>query len=234
MQSKVLKISVLAGVTGLLFGLVWWLHRAPDVQLAGDLVHRVESKTKRVALTLDDGPSGTFTPLVLDTLERLGVRATFFLNGEQIEKQPQAARAIVAAGHDVGNHSYSHKRMLLRSQQWLAEEVESTDELIRASGYSGEIHFRPPYGKRLLTLPIYLARTNRLSVTWDVDGDPNPTTDTANDIVERVLREVRPGSIILLHVMWRQRQASRDALEPIILGLQSRGYEFVTLSELLD
>ena len=234
MRSTALTISVLIGVTGVLIGFAWWLHRAPDLQLAGDLIHRVESKAKRVALTLDDGPSGTFTPQVLDTLERLGVRATFFLNGEQIEKHPRAARSIVAAGHDVGNHSYSHQRMLLRSQQWLAEEVESTDALIRASGYTGEIHFRPPYGKRLLTLPIYLARTNRLTVTWDVDGDPYPMSDTATDIVQRVLRDVQPGSIILLHVMWRQRQASRDALEPIILGLQSRGYEFVTLTELLD
>ena len=230
MQKAVLLAGlVICALTG-----TWLLHKAPGVQIAGDLASHGDRSLRRVALTFDDGPSSKHTGAVLDKLDALGVRATFFLNGSAMEKHPAVTRLIVERGHELGNHSYSHERMLFRSQSWIAEEVESTDALIRKAGHSGEIYFRPPYGKRLLTLPIYLATTNRTTITWDVNGDPNPSEDSASDISNNILKNVRPGSIILLHVMWNSRQNSRDALESIVVGLRDAGYDIVTVSQLLN
>ena len=220
-----LLICVLAGS--------WLLHKAPGVQVAGKLAAHGDRGVNRVALTFDDGPSSKHTGAVLDNLDKLGVRATFFLNGSAMEKHPAVTRQIVERGHKLGNHSYSHERMLFRSQSWIAQEVETTDQLIRQAGHQGQIFFRPPYGKRLFTLPLYLAKTNRTTITWDVNGDPNPGTDSAADIATRVLNNVQPGSIILLHVMWNSRQNTRDALHAVVDGLRGAGYEIVTVAELL-
>lgn len=228
MQKAVLLGGLLAAaLTG-----TWLLHNAPGVQIAGNLAAHGDRSIKSVALTFDDGPSSKHTGLVLDKLDELGVRATFFLNGSAMEKHPGVTRGIVERGHELGNHGYSHARMLFRSQDWIAGEVEATDALIRTAGHSGRIYFRPPYGKRLLTLPLYLAKTDRTTVTWDVNGDPNPNA-SADEIANQVLNNVRPGSIILLHVMWNSRQNSRDALDKIVVGLREAGYEIVTVGTLL-
>lgn len=105
-----------------------------------------------VALTLDDGPTEV-TPRVLQMLEDLDVPATFYLTGTELEERPELGRAIVEAGHEVGNHTATHRRMVLVGSGTVAEEIERTDAAIRATGYDGEITFRPPYGKKLVTLP---------------------------------------------------------------------------------
>ncbi len=101
-------------------------------------------------------------------------------------------------------------------------------------GYEGDIHFRAPNGKKLILLPYYLASTGRKTISWDVE--PESYRDIATDadqIVAHVLQETRPGSIILLHVMYKSREQSRAALPAIIQGLKAKGYRFVTVSELL-
>jgi peptidoglycan/xylan/chitin deacetylase (PgdA/CDA1 family) len=105
-----------------------------------------------VALTLDDGPTEV-TPRVLQMLEDLDVPATFYLTGAELEERPELGRAIVEAGHEVGNHTATHRRMVLVGSGTVAEEIERTDAAIRATGYDGEITFRPPHGKKLVTLP---------------------------------------------------------------------------------
>lgn len=111
-----------------------------------------EADEKVVALTLDDDPTEV-TPRVLQMLEDLDVPATFYLTGTELEERPELGRAIVEAGHEVGNHTATHRRMVLVGSGTVAEEIERTDAAIRATGYDGEITFRPPYGKKLVTLP---------------------------------------------------------------------------------
>ncbi|MGI5119970.1 polysaccharide deacetylase family protein [Marinactinospora thermotolerans] len=204
---------------------------ARSFQFYGGIVHRVETQDRVVALTFDDGPS-EHTDEVLATLADLGVPATFFLTGRELEERPDLGRRIAAAGHQIGNHSYSHQRMVLRSPEFIAEEIERTDAAIRATGYSGEIVFRPPNGKKLVALPRYLDATGRTTVTWEVEPDSAGTSDAAA-ITRQTLREVGPGSIVLLHPMYGARQATRDAIRPIVEGLQADGYRLVTVEELI-
>lgn len=131
--------------------------------------------------------------------------------GRELEAAPALGAAIAAAGHEIGNHSFSHRRMVLMSPKTVADEVERTDAAIRATGYSGPIAFRPPYGKKLWSLPRYLAQHDRISVTWDVEPD-SATEPTADEIVAQTISEVRPGSIILLHAMYGSRGPTRAAI----------------------
>ncbi|MBN1658624.1 MAG: polysaccharide deacetylase family protein [Anaerolineae bacterium] len=200
-------------------------------QLFGELVARVDVAEPVVALTLDDGPTVSYTGEVLDILRAEGVPATFFVVGEALERNLDVCRAIVAEGHELGNHTYSHPHMVLRSYAAMRDEIERTDALIRACGYEGEIHFRAPGGKQFLVLPYYLARTGKKNIKWDVA--PEGGGADAARIVERVLSEVQPGSIILLHAMYESREETRKALPEVIRGLKEKGYRFVTVSELL-
>ncbi|MEV0366503.1 polysaccharide deacetylase family protein [Nocardia fusca] len=209
----------------------YFLVNSRTYQLAGRLVDRVETSEKVVALTLDDGPSER-APEVLDLLATAGIPATFYLNGRDLAARPELGRAIVAAGHEMGNHTYNHRRMVLVSSGTVADEVEGTDTEIRAAGYQGDITFRPPYGKKLWTLPNYLADHDRTTVTWDVEPEDGNTT--TEDIVDATVEQVRPGSIVLLHTMYASGAASRAAIVPIATKLHAQGYRFVTVSELLD
>lgn len=219
----------------LVFVSAWKLSKSRDFQIFDRMATRVETSSPVVALTFDDGPRPGFTEEILKILREKGVRATFFATGQALEENMAEAQSIVAEGHELGNHSYSHTRMIGRSYSFVREEIERTDQLIRAAGYyESNIHFRPPYGKRFVILPYYLSVTDRTTIFMDVE--PESYEEIAADaerIVERVLDETRPGSIILLHVMHESRTETMKAVPRIIEGLQSRGYSFVTISELL-
>ncbi|SED17581.1 Peptidoglycan/xylan/chitin deacetylase, PgdA/CDA1 family [Amycolatopsis tolypomycina] len=201
-------------------------------QFFGTLVNRVETGEKLVALTFDDGPDPAGTEPVLDTLKTRQVPATFFLIGRDIAAHPDLAKDIAAAGHELGNHSFSHDRMIGVTPSWVADEVEATDALIRATGYTGDIHFRPPNGKKLFALPRYLASHGRTTITWDVEPDSAGTPDAAT-IAKTTVDQVRPGSIVLLHPMYAAREPTRQAIGPIVDALKQRGFRFVTVSQLL-
>ena len=200
-------------------------------QLFGEIVPRVETSQKVVALTLDDGP-GKHAGEVLDILKAKNVKATFFLNGAMMEEFPGHAERIVKEGHQVGNHTWSHPRMIFKSPATIRSEIEKTDAAIRRFGYRGEIQFRPPFGKKLVALPWYLAKHHRKTITWDVEPETYPEVAArADTIVAHVLEKTRPGSIILLHPMWHAQ--TRAAIPPIVDALRARGYRFVTVDELL-
>ena len=213
---------------------LWQVSKSRTFQFFGRIVPRVETSQKVVALTFDDGPTRDQTAEVLRILRERNVRATFFVTGGELEQNMDAARDIVADGHELGNHSYSHERMILVTPSYVRREVERTDELIRAAGHAGEIYFRPPYGKKLLALPFYLSRHDRKTITWDVEPDSELAADAdAAAITRHVLDRTRPGSIILLHVMYPSRAETLRAVPFIIEGLKRDGYRFVTVSELI-
>lgn len=221
-------VVVLAAVVTL-----WNVSSSRTFQFFGELVDRVETSEKVVALTFDDGPDPAGAQATLDVLAEKQVPATFFLNGSGLKQYPDLGRKIAEAGHEIGNHTYSHERMVLVSPGFVAKEIEDTDALIRATGYQGPIHFRPPNGKKLFTLPYYLSEHGRTTVMWDVEPD-SAGARTAEEIEKEVLARTRPGSIVLLHSMFGARQPTRQALGPIIDGLEERGFRFVTVSALLD
>ena len=231
----IIIVLMLTAVTlGLVFG-GWTISRSRTFQLFGEIVARVDTDEQVIALTFDDGPTPEYTDSVLALLADKDVKATFFVIGADVEKHQQETRAIIDAGHELGNHTYTHPDMTLASETDAATEVTRTDTAIRAAGYSGDIHVRPPFGKKLIGLPLHLAKTDRLTVTWDVEpeSDSDVAAD-ANRIVAHVLERTKPGSIILLHVMYPSRETSRQALPGIIDGLKARGFRFVTVSELLS
>jgi chitin deacetylase len=231
MKKRILIATVL--VIGSLITL-WQISRSRTFQFFGELVPRVNTTQKVVALTFDDGPTKQGTSDILAILDQHQVHATFFLIGAELEKDIEQGRRIVAAGHELGNHSYSHERMLLVSPSFVRNEIETTDRLIKETGYQGEITFRPPYGKKLFTLPYYLSRTGRKTITWDVEPESYPEIAANSDkIVEHVLAKVQPGSIIILHVMYSSGNKSRAAVKGIIEGLKAQGYSFKTVSELI-
>lgn len=200
-------------------------------QLVGELVTRVETTDSLVALTFDDGPAPIHTDSVLDILDELGAPATFFMVGASMARNPEIVADVVRRGHEIGNHSYTHRRLVLRSAGTIRREIEDTDALIRAAGQQGEIFVRPPYGKRLLGLPLYLSRHDRPTVLWDLE--PDTYHSRADDVVEYVEARVHPGSILLLHVEMPSRSENRSALRRIVPLLRERGYRFVTLSRLM-
>ena len=198
-------------------------------QLFGALTYHAETEEKVIALTFDDGPTKNVDQL-LPLLDKYNVKATFFLIGNEIEKHPDEAKKIVGAGHQIGNHTYSHKRMVLKSPSFIKEEIEKTDELIRIIGYTEEIDFRPPYGKKFIGLPYYLNKHNKETIMWSLD--PETYYTSVNEKISYVMENIEPGSIILLHPMYDQTGETLQVVETILKELTNEGYRFVTVDEL--
>ena len=198
-------------------------------QLFGGLTYKVETNQKVVALTFDDGPTENVDD-ILKLLNDHDIKATFFLIGNEIEKNQVEAKKIVNEGHQIGNHSYSHQRMIFKTPSFIKKEVEKTDDLIRNVGYKGEIDFRPPNGKKIVGLPYYLSKHNKDTITWNIEPDTVSTDVT--DKNEYVKENVTPGSIILLHPMYDKTGEEIQVLEGIIESLSNKGYKFVTINEL--
>lgn len=209
------------------------LMNARTFQLLGELTSTIDSDQKIVALTFDDGPNDK-TDHVLHALQQANIKATFFLIGESMEAYPEEARKLVQAGHEIGNHTYSHQRMIFKSPSFIANEIEKTDQLIREAGYEGEILFRPPYGKKLLGLPYYLSQYNRKTIMWDVEPETYPeAAKSPETIVQYVLQHTKPGSIILLHIWHYSKKEQSYIIENVEKGLKEKGYTFQTVSQLL-
>jgi len=210
------------------------LARARTVQLFGTLVSRVETRDSLVALTFDDGPAPALVDSVIRMLAARDARATFFVMGSELADAPQAGPALVAAGHELGNHSYSHQHMVLKSPSFVRDEIERTDALIRAAGQQGPILFRPPFCYKLAVLPYYLWRTGRTTVTWDIEPDSYAEVTVSPEAVTAyVLARVRPGSIVLLHPWHPARATVLAAVPQLADSLRARGYRMVTMRELL-
>ncbi len=223
---------------GVVFGLISfaWLFlqfiNLTTFQLFGEIIPRVQTDTKVIALTFDDGPT-EYTDEVVEILEEQDVKATFFMIGSEIEKYPNGARELVNVGHQLGNHSYTHKRNVFKPYSFYVDEVEKTNTAIRSVGYNGEIMFRPPYGKKFIGLPHFLNSIGMKTIMWDVE--PDTYGNTKEFIFNHTVDNTRPGSIIIFHPFCGEQCAgTREALPGIIRRLKADGYRFVTVKELLE
>jgi chitin deacetylase len=203
---------------------------ARTFQLFGGITEHVETNQKVVALTFDDGPTKNVDK-ILPLLNQYHVKATFFLIGNEIEKSPVEAKKIVRAGHQIGNHTYSHQRMVFKSPSYIKAEIEKTDKLIREAGYKGEIDFRPPNGKKLVGLPFYLNQHKRETIMWNLEPDTYYTN--AADKLSYVKKNIKPGSIILIHPMYDDSNEELKTIKGILQSLSNEGYKFITVNELL-
>lgn len=189
---------------------------------------------KQVALTFDDGPELRYTPQILDVLKRNGVHATFFLVGARAEKFPQIVKRISAEGHAIGNHTYDHANLTKLTAAQVREEVEQGERsLTKILGYHPAI-FRAPFGAANAPVLREVAHMNYKIIDWSVDTRDWAGIST-NEIIANVRKDVFPGGIILQHT-FAGRGGLRntvEALPKIIDELQSNGYAFVTIPELL-
>jgi peptidoglycan/xylan/chitin deacetylase (PgdA/CDA1 family) len=183
---------------------------------------------KVVALTFDDGPSPATTPKVLETLRSAGVPATFFVMGQEVEQHPDLARRIVAEGHALGNHTWNHLYLDRMDAACTTAEMEISGRLIESvTGYHPN-WFRPPGGLYTEDALRTAHSLNERIVLWSQDARDWASPGEA-EIRRRILADLAPGHIILLHDTRRQTAAVLPAL---IEEIRGRGYRFVRLDEL--
>jgi len=192
-----------------------------------------------VSITFDDGPNPIYTPKILDILREKGVKATFFVVGRQVEKYPDVARRVVEEGHDIGNHTYSHRELVPSTRRIVLNQVRKADRAIqKATGVKTRL-FRPPRGMYGNALRKILREEGYRIILWTVS-----TADwsgiSAKAILRRIKLYVRRGGIILFHdsgALFRNEGASREntvqALPMVIDYLWEKGFEIVPISEML-
>ena len=180
----------------------------------------------KIALTFDDGPSAVWTPALLDGLKERGVKATFFLIGENADKNPEIVKRMAEEGHLIGNHTYHHVELTKVSENEARLELADTNAVIaRITGKEPE-YMRPPFGawQRKLEQEIRM-----LPVLWTIDP-LDWTTENPDEIVNKVVTEAEENDIILLHDCYK---SSVEAGLRIVDILQEEGFVFVTVDELL-
>lgn len=232
-------LQMILGASALAAGAAWtsvyYAAYAVRSQLLGATDWHGRTDTGEVALTFDDGPSQD-TAALLDVLDELGVKATFFAIGRQVERHPEIARRILAFGHEIGNHSYSHPIFLYRSLRETRRQLERTQEVITEVVGLRPRLARPPCGVRTAAY-FRVARSLGLrTVQWSVAGFDWKLSDRQR-IAHEVIRGAKPGSIILLHdgdsAGKHDRRATVAAVPIIIGGLRSRGLRVAPLMQLL-
>ena len=186
----------------------------------------VQELPPQVAITFDDGPHKIYTPLLLDGLKEREVKATFFLIGENISGKEEIIRRMAEEGHLIGNHTYSHVKLTALPEEAACEEIRKTSERIFAITGKPVEYLRPPFGEWKKSLECGL---NLFPVLWTVDT-LDWTTENVSDVVRRGTETVKDGDVILLHDCYA---SSVKAALAIIDTLKSRGFQFVTVEELI-
>lgn len=185
---------------------------------------------KKIALTFDDGPS-EFTLEVLELLKKYNAKATFFCIGKNIEKHPEIVKQIIAEGHLVGNHSYSHSKFFdFYHEDKITKELRKTDQLLEKFTSKKINFFRPPYGVTTPSIRRALKKTGHKTIGWNIrslDGG----TKNQELIFNRIIKRVSPGGIVLLHDTGKH---SVLVLEQFLQFLQQNNYEVISIEELLN
>ncbi len=194
-------------------------------------VDGVSSKT--VALTIDDGPDATYTPEILDILKAHGAHATFFLVGEQAAALPDLVHREIAEGHEVGNHTMTHRGWLDMSVSDALSEITQAQDTITSIAGQAPVFFRPPRGENTNATAEAIKESNLPLAMWTI-GVEHHDSGSAQAEADRVAAAVGPGTIILAHDGRLNRSETVDALRILLDELDAQGYRVVTLSELLS
>lgn len=204
-----------------------------EIWESAGIIWNVKTKNKWVALTFDDGPHPVFTKTILNILDKHQAKATFFVVGKMAEQLPSLVLEMKEKGHEIANHTFKHPTLSSLSTSQLDGELKKTDQIIFSITGQHPTLFRPPdgvYNKKIM----YVANKNHYRIIlYSVDPKDWSNT-TPQRITKRVLSNVKPGDIILLHDLGGNRTKTIKALEDIIVNLQADGYRFTTVSELMS
>jgi peptidoglycan/xylan/chitin deacetylase (PgdA/CDA1 family) len=184
------------------------------------------AKVACLALTFDDGPDPDATPRVLNILDRHNAKATFFLVGMQIAGNENIVRSIHQSGHEIGNHTWSHRKPSDLSPQELENDIARAQKTITALGVPAPRLFRPPYG---VVDSMVRSHVSMTVVSWSIDPE-DWRAKKPEQIIDHVLANAKPGAIVDLHDIY---DITADALDPMITALE-QDYHLVTVSELLN
>lgn len=200
----------------------------PYDQVLNENVKPVDPNKPMVALTFDDGPSPKYTARILDALKENNASATFFVLGSNAQNAPDLLQRMVLEGNEIGNHTYSHKQLTTLSKEGIEEEIKETKECIYTITHTYPQVLRPPYGSKNDTV-VKCADDARV-VTWSLDTRDWKDRD-AKIVVERILKDVKDGDIILMHDLYA---SSAQAAAIAIPKLQEMGFQLVTVSQLYE
>ena len=204
---------------------------APCAYAGDDTVFTHGCEDKAVALTFDDGPHPSQTGRILSILDKYGVKATFFEIGQNVRLYPDVTAKVANAGHEIGSHTYSHRYMRGIGVSGVTDEIKKTDEAILDACGTTPRFLRPPGGIYDSSVVDAANDAGKTVTLWSIDT--NDWAHKSRDgIVDEVLSHVRGGDIILMHDYVTGAWHTPEALEIIIPELMSRGYRFVTVSEL--
>jgi peptidoglycan-N-acetylglucosamine deacetylase len=183
-----------------------------------------------IAMTFDDGPSAENTPRLLEMLKQRNIKATFFLIGQNASSNPDLVRRILAEGHEIGNHSWTHPQLSKLSDDRVTAEITQTQDAIKdASGFTPTL-LRPPYGAITPRQREWIENRFGLNIIlWSVDPF-DWKRPGASVITQRILSQTRPGAIILSHDIHKQ---TVDAMPATLDALIAKGYKFATVSQLI-
>jgi peptidoglycan/xylan/chitin deacetylase (PgdA/CDA1 family) len=211
---------------------------APTGQLYGRTFTGLPHGTKQIALTYDDGPNDPHTLQLLDVLARHEVHAIFFLIGRYVQQRPEIARAIVAAGHVVGNHTFTHPLLTFQNDAGIRRELSDCRAALQDAIGAHSNLFRPPFGGRRPAV-LRIARELGLEpVMWSVTGyDWNAPPAAA--IEQKVTKQLRGGDVVLLHdgghkEMGADRSQTVIATDHLIARYKAEGFEFATIPEMMQ
>jgi peptidoglycan/xylan/chitin deacetylase (PgdA/CDA1 family) len=230
----------------LILSLVAYGYFIPASPVFGKVYYKGSPAENIVALTFDDGPNDPYTSQILDILDSYNIKATFFVIGRNVELYPETARRIVAEGHILGNHSYSHNANHALTEYGFRDLQLAQEVIFNITGVSPHL-YRPPHGKKSPWELYDVKKEGLIEVTWSVSandqhvvayfGEPSPET-----FAKEIVHETHPGEIILLHdgygtlhgTVKSDKDITVKALPLIIEQLQAKGYRLVTVPELLD
>ena len=204
-------------------GSIWWFSEI--------IFFRRQPQT--IVLTFDDGPDPRYTTEIIEILKKYQIRATFFVCGKESSQHPEIIEALLAAGHEIGNHGWNHLNMIFKTPTKIRREIVETDNLLRDLGVRGKIHFRPPFTRMFLLTPIIAAKLHKKIFLWNIPSKDFKARSVA-EIVENVLKKSKQGGIIVMHDGRGDRQKSVEALRIIIPELLKREFIFQTCSQYLD
>ncbi len=197
------------------------------------IYHRRKNDRMEIALSFDDGPHPYYTPLILDILAEYNIRATFFMIGENVRYYSAAAEAVVAGGHEIGNHTFSHCKFNRMNEHEMRDEISACEDAISSVAECRPHFLRPPEGQLNETMRRVIGSLDYRIVLWDVDTRDWAHTPPAT-ICQHILDTVQAGDIILMHDFIGHDSPTPEALRLVIPELLARGYRFVTVGELVD
>lgn len=214
---------------GLLLVCAWFGQgggRTQALQAVSSTHGNVATELKKIALTFDDGPHPTYTPLLLDGLLERGVCASFFVTGENAEQYPELILRMQAEGHLIGNHTYSHIQLSGTNREAYRAELVQTNEILQQITGEEVQYVRPPYGSWDKS---FEAELNMFPVLWTIDPLDWCSRD-ADSVAQRVLSKAGEYDIILLH---DEYESTVTAALQIVDTLLEQGYTFVTVDEII-